>query len=598
MGKIVIPKHSADIDEMNAVLKIHYEANDWVASKNYTDMLKRMIGDKQYSSSYPKKAQVPTYYGFIECKMTPGKKISERRITASGKKMYEAILLDNIAERQEILMDAIENVIFGRDNGGCASSDSDIDAPDLAIRCILDTGYCTSHEYAYMIWNLHDNGKKYYESLPDILKARSAGGITLQQKAKVYTDWKPILALIRWGFLVEAEDERQKVMIHPAVYERFRERLENIRIYNVDKREKIEIVKDEIEETVDKSVFKPFIISEASAIMIRTGELKEDVVSVERQHIFPGDSVLFVNQTMSRLLAYHSYLINDMHKYGTKYRMSIKMEGAVNKKQEKLLLTELKEEAKKQDENSQQGIIWDILKYKNCTHNIKSVSDKNFDIEPVNLVIRTLLELQYLYEEELKFLLSQIVLGNLNYTEAIEEIKYGRESGIVLTGLLEAELNYSVIYSLADSRLLEWTDRNNKKILRINPKLNKSYLEQFKRLMIYAVDIQKKGNTDEESHTLPLSIKSLVAENEMDTTDVLSTVTIDPAHNQEIVQGDYVIFVSSGYDKIMNYIVYQVTKIKSLHNKLAVELSKHNYINKDKEDEILKDLKEAHYGEC
>ena len=68
--------------------------------------------------------------------------------------------------------------------------------------------------------------------------------------------------------------------------------------------------------------------------------------------------------------------------------------------------------------------------------------------------------------------------------------------------------------------------------------------------------------------------------------------------NQEIVQGDYVIFVSPDYDKIMNYIVYQVTNIKIVHNKLAVELSKHNYINKEKEEEILKDLKEARYGEC
>ena len=158
MGKIVIPKHSADIDEMNAVLKIHYDANDWVGSQEYTKKLKAMIGADQYASSYPKKAQVPTYFGFLECKMTPKKRITERRITETGKSMYEAIINDNIAERQRLLMDAIEKVIFGRNNGGCASSDSDIEAPDLAIKCILDTGYCTSHEYAYMIWNLHDNG--------------------------------------------------------------------------------------------------------------------------------------------------------------------------------------------------------------------------------------------------------------------------------------------------------------------------------------------------------------------------------------------------------------------------------------------------------
>lgn len=51
-----------------------------------------------------------------------------------------------------------------------------------------------------MIWNLHDNGKKYYQSLPDIIKARNSDGIALQQEASNYADWKPILALIRWGF--------------------------------------------------------------------------------------------------------------------------------------------------------------------------------------------------------------------------------------------------------------------------------------------------------------------------------------------------------------------------------------------------------------
>ena len=48
----------------------------------------------------------------------------------------------------------------------------------------------------------------------------------------------------------------------------------------------------------------------------------------------------------------------------------------------------------------------------------------------------------------------------------------------------------------------------------------------------------------------------------------------------------------------MNYIVYQVIKIVKSKNKSEIELSKHSYINKEKEDEILKGLKEAHYGEC
>lgn len=596
MGKIVIPKHSADVEEMNAVLKIHYDANDWVDSKEYTKKLKEMIGADQYASSYPKKAQVPAYFGFIECKMTPGKRITERRITESGKRMYEAIVNDNIVERQQILMDAVENVIFGRENGGCASSDSDIEAPDLAIRCILDTGYCTSHEYAYMVWNLHDNGKKYYYSLQDILNARNAGGITLQQEANTYADWKPILALIRWGFLKEADDGRQKVMIHPDVYQRYQYRLENIRVYNIDKKEKIEIDEDKKIYSVDETVFKPFVISDESALTIKTGELREDIVNVEKQHIFPGDSVLFVDQSISRLLAYHSYLINQMNKVGTKYQMSLEMQGAVNRSREKILLTELREEAKKQNENSQQGLILDILKYSKSMQNIKNVSEKNLDIEPVNLVIRALSELEYLYEYELKYLLSEMILGNLNYTEALEKIREGRISGTHISSGKEAELDFKVIYSLVDGRLLEWSELNGKKMLKLDASLDKAYMKQFKRLMIYAVDICKL-NEQRKMERLPVSIKSVFVEEDIMGKE-LTELSIDSSCNSKIVQGDYVVFVKHGFQSIANYMVYQVISVKKSNSNLKLEIIKHNYINKDKENEILSDLKEAYYGEC
>ena len=374
MGKIVIPKHSADVDEMNAVLKIHYDAGDWVKSKDYIEELIKMIGPHQYPTSYPKKAQVPAYFGFLECKMTKGKNITERKITESGKKMYEAIISDDIAVRQEILMNAVEKVIFGKINGGSPTSESDIDAPDLVIRCILDTGYCTSHEYGYMIWNLHDNGKKYYQSLSEILQARKTGGIVLPAKAKTYTDWKPILALIRWGFLKKADDRKQKVMIHPDVYLRYGDRLENIKVYNIDKLEQIEINSIQESDSVDDTVFKPFAISEESSMQIRTGTLREEIVNVEKQHIYTGDSVLFVNRSISRLLAYHSYLINDMTKVGTKYQMSLEIEGAVNRRQEDVLLAELKEEARRQNENDQHGLLIDILNYSKYMQNIKGVS--------------------------------------------------------------------------------------------------------------------------------------------------------------------------------------------------------------------------------
>ena len=596
MGKIVIPKHSADIDEMNAVLKIHYDANDWVGSQEYTKKLKAMIGADQYASSYPKNAQVPTYFGFLECKMTPKKRITERRITETGKSMYEAIINDNIAERQRLLMDAIEKVIFGRNNGGCASSDSDIEAPDLAIKCILDTGYCTSHEYAYMIWNLHDNGKKYYQSLPDIIKARNSDGIALQQEASNYADWKPILALIRWGFLKEADDGRQKVMIHPDVYSHYGDRLENIKVYNIDKLEQIEINSIQESDSVDDTVFKPFAISEESSMQIRTGTLREEIVNVEKQHIYTGDSVLFVNRSISRLLAYHSYLINDMTKVGTKYQMSLEIEGAVNRRQEDVLLAELKEEARRQNENDQHGLLIDILNYSKYMQNIKGVSEKNQDIEPVNLVIRALSELDYLHENELKYLLAEMILGNLNYSDAIDLIIEKRNSGVIITSEREAELDYKFVNALVAGRLLEWSDTDAGKVLRLAEDLDSTYLEQLKRLMVYAVDISKSSNKKDNA-SLPLSIKAVSVDDSVGNKE-LSEICIRIIENPKIVQGDYIILVKNDFCCIANYMVYQVISVQKSDEYMKLEIAKHSFINKDKEDEILKDLKEAYYGEC
>lgn len=106
-----------------------------------------------------------------------GKRIKERRITDAGKKMYEAIINDDIAIRQELLMDAVEKIVFGRNNAGSPSGDSDIEAPDLAIRCIIDTGFCTCQEYAYMIWNLHDNGKNIMTAFPTWLSRVALVGL-------------------------------------------------------------------------------------------------------------------------------------------------------------------------------------------------------------------------------------------------------------------------------------------------------------------------------------------------------------------------------------------------------------------------------------
>ncbi len=236
MGKIVMPKNSALLNEIEAVLKIYYEANDWLPNDEYKTKLKEKIGADQYSSSYTKKSQITSYFGFTIWEDIHNAQ-SRRKITETGKKMYEALENHNTTEVQEILMSSLEKVKFGRNNYGCPESDSDIEPPALYIRAILDLGYLTYKEFAFLLWQLEDIGANYSDVLPIIKEKRTTGIIELGEEAIKYTDCKPIMILVRWGFLSEDESDStggKHIIINPEVLSKFENRLRNLKIYNID----------------------------------------------------------------------------------------------------------------------------------------------------------------------------------------------------------------------------------------------------------------------------------------------------------------------------------------------------------------------------
>lgn len=236
MGKIVMPKNSALLHEIESVLQIYYEANDWIPNSEYKVKLKAMIGDDQYPSSYTKKAQITSYFGFIIWEDINNPQ-SKRKITPSGKRMYEALKAGNTAAIQEVLMNSLETVKFGRDNYGCPESSSDIEPPSLYVRAILDMGYLTYREFAYLLWKLEDLGFNYTDVIAELKNLRGEGTINLGEEANKYADCKPIMILVRWGFLAENETDSsggKHIIIAPEVFQKYENRLRNLKIYNVD----------------------------------------------------------------------------------------------------------------------------------------------------------------------------------------------------------------------------------------------------------------------------------------------------------------------------------------------------------------------------
>lgn len=230
-----MPKNSALLNEIESVLEIYYEADGWLGNDVYKERLKEMIGDDQYSSSYTKKAQITSYFGFTEWEDI-NKPQSMRRITDSGKEMYQAIKSDDTAKIQSVLMNSLETVKFGRNNFGSPESDSDIEPPALFIRASMDLEYLTYKEFAYLLWKLEDIGGNYTDSLSELKQFRISDNLTLGEEANKYIDCKPIMILVRWGFLAEDGDTTggKHIIVAPDVLRKYKTRLRNLKIYNVD----------------------------------------------------------------------------------------------------------------------------------------------------------------------------------------------------------------------------------------------------------------------------------------------------------------------------------------------------------------------------
>lgn len=247
MGKIVMPKNSALLDEVEAVLKIYYEAGGWLSNDDYKVKLKNIIGDDQYASSYTKKSQITSYFGFAEWEDIENVR-SLRRITERGKIFYQHLISSNREEIIEDLVKSLENVTFGRNNFGCPDSDSDVEPPVVFVRSVLELGYLTYKEYAYLLWKLEDCGENYTDCLREIKQLRLNGHFELDQEAQKYTDAKPIMVLIRSGLLAEGETiaGNKQIIIPKENLEKYAKRIKNLKIYNIDKDVIDEIETDEL----------------------------------------------------------------------------------------------------------------------------------------------------------------------------------------------------------------------------------------------------------------------------------------------------------------------------------------------------------------
>ena len=234
MAKLVIPKNTADLEEVKGALQIYYDLEDWVDNEKYIEEYIHRFGilnDGSDKSAYTKKGEIGAYYGFIEWKDISNKR-SCRKITDSGRRFLQYWNNNDVLAMQEELILAIEHNPFGRHNFGCCSSDSDVDPPNVFLRAAYELNGISKIEFAYLVHRM--NYSSYTDTINEIRSNRnSKQEIQLPSEASKYKDAKPILTLERWGILKNTDD---RLTITHEFLKRFEKRIKTLCLYNIDKK--------------------------------------------------------------------------------------------------------------------------------------------------------------------------------------------------------------------------------------------------------------------------------------------------------------------------------------------------------------------------
>ena len=237
MGNLVLPKHSSDVNDFFITLGIYYKQKYWLENQEFVLKLKEKIGDNQYPSSYNKKAQLPKYFGFIVAESLGGKS-NKQRITALGKLLYEGFKKNDKKIINGVFMTSFENIRFGKNNYGSPSSDSLVEAPNVALKAIKNLGYVSYPELSYILYNMDKHSFTYDECIVK-LKENRKGTITLDFKeADKYSDNKPIMFLVNLGVLEidkSSKGRTKNIVLSNEFKEEFNYSIDSLRVKYTEK---------------------------------------------------------------------------------------------------------------------------------------------------------------------------------------------------------------------------------------------------------------------------------------------------------------------------------------------------------------------------
>lgn len=234
MPKLIMPKHTGDLDYIFSALKIYYDDKGWLSTSEYRDRLVShllKIGKESSrnrdGSHYTKCAEIPRYFAFLERK-EKGNIYSDVRITRSGISFYESYIKQDYHMMYKLIMDALATTTFGRNNEGCGS-DTDIEPPAILLKSCIALNGLTSLEFAYILSQLSNKIMSFSEALLSVSLDRKYHDIDFS-KNDVTTDIKFITFLKNIGFLTL--EKNGIINVSKYVLDEYHNKILLLRIYN------------------------------------------------------------------------------------------------------------------------------------------------------------------------------------------------------------------------------------------------------------------------------------------------------------------------------------------------------------------------------
>lgn len=233
--RLIMPKQTGKLEPFFGSLKIYYDArnrdNNWVDSYEFIPKICELVDDLHVDDDRPKlvkQSELTRYFGFVEYDYST--QIGRARITSKGIEFYEAFLKKDTIKQYDLIMESIENNSFGRNNTAIKDSNSDVDAPKVFVKAIIDLNGITRKDLAYLLYITNDLGIEYEDALCELAKRNDDEREIPIELSNKYNDVKFTVLLENLGFCISDTDH--KYILNNYINTKYYDVIKSMSIYN------------------------------------------------------------------------------------------------------------------------------------------------------------------------------------------------------------------------------------------------------------------------------------------------------------------------------------------------------------------------------